>query len=255
MSLQSDFHGAVFSHASDAPAGLKTCNGSDPATRFAVYRNNVLSSLINALADSYPVVQALVGVAFFRAMAQEYVHTRPPRSRLLVQYGDDLADFIADFEPASSLPYMADIARLEALRIQAYHAAEAAAVPTQHLAAAVADSAALPRLVFQLHPSLQVLASRYAVRSLWAAHQGELAIGQVEVNTAEYCLVLRHGLDVLVIALDEASAGFIARLQAGQPFAAATANCPDDFDLGACLALLIQHDAITALSGPPTQHK
>jgi hypothetical protein len=248
MSLQADFHHALLGNEPGTPGGLRTCNGSDPAARFAVYRNNVLSSLINALADSYPVVQALVGVEFFRAMAQGYVHNHPPRSRLLVHYGDDLADFIADFEPARSLPYLADVARLEARRIQAYHAADVEPVSTEELAAAVSDAAQLPGLVFHLHPSLHVLSSAYAVRSLWAAHQGELTLEQIVIEQPEHCLVLRQGLDVLVIELDAASAGFIYRLRAGQPFAAATANCPADFDLSACLALLIHYGAITALS-------
>lgn len=248
MSLQADFQHALLGIEPSTPGGLRTGNGSDPAARFAVYRNNVLSSLINALADSYPVVQALVGVEFLRAMAQLYVQQHPPRSRLLVHYGDDLANFIADFDPARSLPYLADVARLEALRIQAYHAADANPVSNQQLAAAVSDSAHLASLVFHLHPSVHVLSSAYAVRTLWAAHQGEGATEQVVIEQPEHCLVLRHQLDVLVIAVDAASAAFITRLQSGQPFAAATADCPPDFDLSACLALLIHYGAITALS-------
>jgi hypothetical protein len=248
MSLQTEFQQALLGNEPHTPSGLRTCNGSDPAARFAVYRNNVLSSLINALADSYPVVQALVGVEFFRAMAQVYVQNHPPRSRLLVHYGDDLADFIAGFEPVAALAYLPDVARLEALRIQAYHAADANPVTTEALATAVSDSAQLAGLVFHLHPSLHVLSSPYAVRSIWAAHQGELALEQVPVEQAEHCLVLRQTLDVLVIALDPASAHFITRLQAGQPFGDAAATCPADFDLSACLALLIHYGAITALS-------
>lgn len=248
MSLQLNFSNALFSHESSTPEGLHTWNDSNPASRFAVYRNNVLSSLINALADSYPVVQALVGEAFFRAMALVYVQENSPRSRLLVHYGHDLANFIDAFEPARQLPYLGDVARLEALRIQAYHAADMTPLSHEQLSNAVATSEDPARLVFTLHPSLAVLSSPFAARSLWAAHQGELAIENVDPYRAEQCLVLRQHLDVLVIAIDAASAAFIARLQAGQALGEATADCPADFNLSACLALLISHGAITALS-------
>ncbi|MGY4535123.1 hypothetical protein ACVW0Y_004276 [Pseudomonas sp. TE3786] len=247
-SPQGQFASALLSSSGAIPEGLHCGNGSDPAARFAVYRNNVLSSLINALADSYPVLEQLVGVEFFRAMALQYVQNNPPRSRLLVQYGDDLAAFIEQFAPARALPYLADMARLEALRIRAYHAADALSLSHAELASAFAASPEPAGLRFQLHPSLQLLASSFAVRSLWAAHQGELAIETVDPYQREYCLVLRQHLDVLVIALDAPSSTFITQLQAGVPLGTAAAACPADFNLSAALALLISHGAIIALS-------
>ncbi len=67
MSTQADFSTALLDTRLPCPAGLYSANGADPASRFSVYRNNVQGSLINALADSYPVVQQLVGEEFFAA--------------------------------------------------------------------------------------------------------------------------------------------------------------------------------------------
>jgi hypothetical protein len=116
MSSQGDFSQALLDADSPIPIGLTTWNGSDPAGRFAVYRNNVFASLIDALADTYPVMLALVGNEFFRAMAKVFVQTNPPRSRVLACYGSGFADFVEDFYPARSLPYLADVARLEIAR-------------------------------------------------------------------------------------------------------------------------------------------
>ena len=66
---QAAFAAALLYPARPCPPGLHAWNGSDPAARLAVYRNNVVSSLIDALADTFPVVQQLVGEEFFRAMA------------------------------------------------------------------------------------------------------------------------------------------------------------------------------------------
>lgn len=125
MSTQAAFAAALLDMQRPCPEGLLSANGADPASRYAVYRNNVQSSLINALAEGYPVVLQLVGDEFFRAMVALYVQRYPPQSPLINDYGKDFAEFIDSFEPAASVPYLADVARLERLRVQAYHAADA----------------------------------------------------------------------------------------------------------------------------------
>ena len=124
MNSQTAFAQALLDPERDCPSGLTTWNGSDPVMRFAVYRNNVMLSLIDALADTFPVTQELVGEEFFRVMAKHFVQAQPPRSRLLAFYGDSFADFVDSFAPAAPVPYLADVARLEMCRVRAYHAAD-----------------------------------------------------------------------------------------------------------------------------------
>ena len=54
MNNQAAFAQALLDPDLPCPSGLCTWNGSDPARRFAVYRNNVVVSLIDALADIVP---------------------------------------------------------------------------------------------------------------------------------------------------------------------------------------------------------
>ena len=85
--MNTETHGwaqALLDPEADCPPGLTTWNSSDPATRFAVYRNNVVCSLVDGLAAAFPVVQALVGEDFFRAMAAVFVRRAPPRSPVLL---------------------------------------------------------------------------------------------------------------------------------------------------------------------------
>ena len=98
------FAAALLNPAAPCPSGLVTWNGSDAAQRFGVYRNNVTVSLIEALADTFPVVQQLVGDAFFRVMAGEFARQSPPTSPVLAWYGDAFADFIVAFTPATGVP-------------------------------------------------------------------------------------------------------------------------------------------------------
>ena len=84
---QSDWCAALLDPTLPAPAGLRAWNGVDPRSRLAVHRNNVVGGLVEVLAANFPVVQQLVGAAFFRAMAAAYVRQWPPRSCLLSHYG------------------------------------------------------------------------------------------------------------------------------------------------------------------------
>jgi hypothetical protein len=260
---QAEFSAALLDPTQAAPRGLHTWNGSDPAARFAVYRNNVVVSLVQALADAFPVVQRLVGDEFFAAMAGVFVRAHPPRAPVLSDYGDGFADWIATFEPAAGLPYLADMARLERARVRAYHAADTAAIEADALAACLRAPERLDRVRLDIHPSTTALVCDWAVASLWAAHQhaGDEAIARVALDQAESALVLREGDDVLVLPVGRADAVFVRALQSAQPLAAAVeaaahaaaveaaaraAAANTAFDLAATLPLLIRHGCITA---------
>jgi hypothetical protein len=254
MSRQQNFVAALLDPQRDCPPELTSWNGSDPSSRFAVYRNNVMSSLVNALADSFPVVHQLVGDEFFRAMAQVYVAATPPRSRILSEYGEAFPTFIASFPPASNLPYLADVARLEFLRIQAYHAADTPALSNEQIGAVLAQPDRLDSMTFELHPSVAVLSSAFAIVSLWAAHQGEMSIAQVDPLRAEHALILRNRLDVEVMGIRPGAALFIQALQTGSSFGAAAERAlavDPEFDLSQHLAHLIGTGALTGFRFAP----
>lgn len=247
MTTQAAFAEALISQPASCPPGLVSWNGSDPAQRFAVYRNNVLASRVGALVDTFPVIQSMVGEVFFRAMAISYVLADPPASPVLVNYGDSFAQFIADFAPASSLPYLADLARLEWSYVQAFHAADADALPLPELAALLGDENRLPLVCFGLHPSLRVLQSPYAVHSLWAAHQSaepEMLLQSINPHQPESAVLLRTGLAVEVIRVEQGAAEFFEHLLNGISFAEAATGAAS-FDLTGALGLLLRGGAIT----------
>lgn len=251
MSGQTAFAQALLDPRRACPSGLKTWNGSDPETRFAVYRNNVVVSLIDALADTFPVVQELVGEEFFRAMAGVFVRTQPPRSRLMAYYGEAFADFAASFAPAASLPYLADVARLEMAWVQAYHAADMPPLNPEALPAALADPQQLTSLRLSLHPSVEVIESAFAVFSLWAAHQGAISIASVDPALAQTALVFRDGLGVQVLEMGAGAGQFVKALQQGEVLlwaAQAASSAHEAFDLADTLALLIRWQLITHLT-------
>lgn len=234
------------------PAGLRAWNGSDVQARFNVYRNNRAVALRAALADGFPVVAQLVGEDFFAALAQAFMHTHPPRSPVLVDWGDDFGGYVACFMAAlphgAQLPYLADVARLERTRVRAFHAADAAPLPPARLAAALAEPQHLSRLRFTLQPGLAVLDSPFPVVTLWQAHQtdGDVQLPDWTALPGEAALVLRQGdgltAEVVVLPVPAACARFVAALQAGLPLGDAAGHDPT-LDLPAALAPLIQYQA------------
>ena len=251
MKAQQEFFDGLFDPALPPPAGLAIWNGSDPAVRFAVHRNNVVASLIDALADTYPVTQELVGEEFFRAMARIFIGVEPPRSRVLAFYGASLPAFIEHFPAAATVPYLADVARLEMLRVCAFHAADAAQIPADAIAQAIADVDLLPSLLAHLHPSVGILRSKFAVISLWAAHQGIADIATVDPYVPESALVVRPQLDVEVIRVTATASHFVERLLDGASLGTSfeqARKTDSAFDLIGIINLLVKKQAISSIT-------
>jgi len=250
---QGEFCAALLDPALPCPPGLVAWNGSDVMPRLAVYRNNVISSLVDALGQTFPVVLELVGVAFFRAMASEFVRAAPPRSHILAFYGAAFPHFMSEFGPARPVPYLADVARLDLARVRVYHAADAQPVAPQAVGLAMASQDRVGELRLDIHPAVQVVQSPFAIVSLWAAHQDAGDPGAVDPVHPESALVLRDGLDVLVLRLSAGAAEFITALQQQHGLAEAVAVATDAepaFDLQSALVLLLGHGAVTSIGLP-----
>ena len=252
---QAAFARALLDPLRPCPDGLRSRPGADAASRFAVHRNNAVASLVEALADGFPVVRQLVGEEFFAAMARCFVRDQPPRTPVLALYGDGFAGFVEGYAPAASLPYLADVARLEYLRVQAVHASDAPSLGAADIAPRLADPPTLAAARLAFHPSTALLESRHAVVSLWAAHQGLGDIADVDPAEPQCALVLRRpgDDDAAVIGIGPGAAGFMRRLMDGETLgdAVAAATAADaGFDLAESLALLIGHGALTGWQAP-----
>jgi hypothetical protein len=224
--------------------------GQDVTARWQVYRNNVMASLIAALADPFPVTQALVGEDFFRAMAKAYIQQQLPTSPLLVDYGEDFADFIAAFTPAAGLPYLADLARLERLRVDVYHAADAPGIALTTLYDALANPATLSMATMSLHPSVRLFRSEYAVLSLWLAHQQTSEQFEVALTQAENILLLRLQAEVVCCRLSDADWQFVVAIARGMTLGEAMLVVSQQtlgWRIEPVLTLLIRYQVMTGL--------
>ena len=251
--IQSDFARAVRDPASHVPDWVAAQVAPAPGTRFNVYRNNVAVGLREALADRFPVVRRIVGEEFFAAMASVYAAAHPPRSPLMMWYGDDLPTFLAGFKPAAGLEYLPDVARIEVARTRAYHAADAE--PLSAAALGAVEESELDGLRLVLHPSLSVIDSTYPVATIWEMHQPGREPGPIADTGAETAAVVRPRARVKVTRLSPGSAAFLAAVDKGQTLAEAgeaAGRADGAFDLSQSLAFVIDEGLATAIgTGEP----
>ena len=237
-----DFAAALLDPGRPVPVALRAPNGQSAGKRFAVYRNNVVVGLTEALEAAFPVVRKLVGEAFFAAMAGEFLRRHPPQSRIMMLYGAEFPGFLSRFPPVATLPYLPDVARLEQALRESYHAADADPVAPEVLAAIPEAAFLTSRLA--LAPALRLIRSPWPIHAIWHANtQG----GAVQAG-AEDVLLLRPKFDASPIVLPKAAADFIAALLAGEVVATALSAGGPDLDLPAVLTLLLDGRAIVGVS-------
>lgn len=244
---QANFASALVDASMPVPAGITTARGEPDTARFAVYRNNVATGLIKALEAKFPVVLRLVGDAFFRGMAGAYCTAHKPKSPLIFEYGEDFPDFVAGFEPARSVPYLGDIARVEAAWLRAYHAADVQPLGLDDLAHVPPERLGSIRLT--PHPAAGIVSSAFPVGSIWVANRRD-DVSPVREWRPETVLVTRPDVEVGVHAVPASDAVFAASLLAGEPLGAAAtaaAEANQDFDFGAALVGLVSLGAFGTL--------
>jgi hypothetical protein len=248
---QRRFAAALLDASAPLPAAIRAHGNNAAEKRFAVHRNNVMASLIGALAARYPVVQRLVGEEFFRAMARAYVVEEPPRSPVLLEYGGTFPGFIESFAPAAGIEYLADAARLELARGRAYHAADSMPIGAGALTSLAPEE--LGALRVSLHPSVSLLQSPHPIVSIWEAHQ-TTEVATVREWGPEAALVARPEVEVEVWRLPPGGYCFMRGLsnadelaQAAETASAASA----DFDLVANLAVLLRANVVIGLQRGP----
>ncbi len=235
------FAAALLDPALPPPCGL-------PERRFAIYRNNVVFGLIEALGARFPVCRRLLGAECFDAAAALFARQTPPRSPVLLEYGEGFAEFLEAFPPFAEFDYLGDMARFEAALGRAYHAADATPLAPALLVSLKPED--LDRSALTLHPSLEIIASRRPVLSLWRAHQGDDPPEIVTLERGEDALILRPDLDVEAHLLPLGGRAFLSAIIEGRTLGEAIARALDStagFDLAAMLSLLFSARAIVGI--------
>ena len=247
--LQAAFAVHVAGRDSADLAAVVTGDSISAEARLRVYRHHVAYSLGSALAATFPTVHALVGEAFFRTMAQGFIGQTLPTQPVLAEYGADFPAFVAGHEPAASLPYLEDVARLDWALNVAFHSPAGRRLTAADLAGIAAER--LPALQIALPAGAALIGSRYPLGRIWNASQSGASAEAVDLGAGRAnLLVLRRADDAAFIVLDTGEAAFVASLAAGQSLEIAAEQAvrtEPSFDLSTAFARLLALEAFAAL--------
>jgi len=224
--------------------------------RLAVHRNTFVGTLVEALAESFPVTRALAGAGFFDAMARECVLGAPPRSPVLTDFALAFPAWVFGYAPAAAAPVLVEMAQLEALRMHAFHAADADPLGLESFHPLACDAALLESTGVRLHPAARWLPARHALLSIWRAHEHagdatRVDLSAIDAGRAEHVLVHRPRLAVDMHSLPPGGVVFLDALAAGTSIAsafAAAAVADPRTEAAALFSLLLQHGLAIALT-------
>lgn len=232
----------------DTPIDLLWSTRVDAATGFAVYRNNVASNFREALRDTYPALERVVGEAYFAQVAAQYGRQVPSTSGTLDDFGAGLPMFIASFPGAEQLVYLPDLARLEWALHQVFHAAQRPAIDPARLAAF--SAAQLEQAHLTLNPAAALICSPYPILAIWnlacAEHEQVDDAGPIDLcDGPDHLLVLRgDDMQPRIHRLDQAAFALLSGCGRGAAIGEVVADAlaiDARFDFG---AMLRQHFAL-----------
>jgi hypothetical protein len=199
-----------------------------PTDRLSIYRNTSRSTLTKALRLNFPVVERLVGEDFFAAMADHFITRKPPRTAWLDFYGEGFPEFLQGFEPATTLVYLPEVARLERAVSRALHAGDPEPLEIARLTGINASDRA--QICFSTHPSISLLSSPYPVDAIWRAVLAgdDAAMRAIDLDAGiAHLLIERREDEVAVTRLSEPRWTFAATLFSGAALAVALEACGD----------------------------
>lgn len=215
--------------------------------RLAIYRNNIVEGFLQALLATFPVLARLSGEAWFRQTGRRYMQRHPSRSGNIHYIGERFPAFLDATLADSEYEYFADVARLEWVYQEALVAADHRRLDLASLATVPPDDYAT--LIFQTHPTLRLVRSRFPVLAIWKANQaGEPDSAPISLDDgANNVLVIRRDDHVELRELPTADFVLLSALARGETLGLAADHvlqAAPDADFGAVLTRVVQLGAL-----------
>ena len=234
--MKDTFEANLLSLDGETPENLIDGHDCPAGRRYNVYRNNIMSSLIEALEANFPTVRTLIGAENFTNLARDFVRAHPPKSQILAHYGDDFAPFIEAHPNLRQFPYLSEMAKIDHLIRESYHAKDHEPLAIEKLASIPPEE--IGSYAIDLAPSLRFHASPYPIFDIWQFAQGNGPAPKT--SGPQSILILREGFDPKVYALDPNHIPVLRALQKGESLVIASSH----IDITPLLSQLISSAAI-----------
>lgn len=164
-----------------------------------VHANTISHARLVALEDTFPRTCAHLGAAEFNRVSRAFIDVGGAQGRSLARIGAAFPGWLAD-------PVAADLARVEWMWLESYHAADAPALTLADLAGL--DEAALLYLVVRCHPAMRVVTLSRAIAPL---------IDPRFARDARALLIARPEAEVRLFAITDADVAALAMARESAP--------------------------------------
>lgn len=150
---------------SSAPQLLNPQAGDAGEVRVSVYANGYPARVRESLAETYEAVHHVLGDERFLELVQSYALRYPSNDYNINYVGRHLPEFLEGSPLTKDFPFLVDLARLERLIWNAFHAFDGPPLAPGELAGIPMEDWETARIVFQ--PSVSLMTSRWPVLDIW----------------------------------------------------------------------------------------
>jgi len=247
LDIQNRFSRAILTENASNIAPEIMADGTTAEERHNIYRNNTFITLGQALTQNFPVICRLVGKAFFEHLSRAYIKEHPPTNPLLLTYGHMMPDFLSQFQPVSSLPYLADVARFEHSWNRCFNGPDSNNFDLEELKALSPED--FDSLIISFLSNMQLMKSDYPVLDIWRSNQDETH-GATQINLDSggcHFVLFRKKQEVDILNLDEGDFFFLESLYLGQSLGFSAEKIMEEyqtFDLQAILQTIMKNGMI-----------
>jgi hypothetical protein len=196
--------------------------------RLNIYRNNIFGNFKDALASTYEVVFKLLGEEYFDVLAEKFIKKNPSKSGNLDEYGFDFAEFLKSQNKNHKLLYLSDVAKLESLYQQVLIGFDYQKITDFNIKKfREINEDDFFNLTFELHKSVKLLKSKYAIFSIWDSNISEEEDGKkdqrklkkeqkINFQKQEFILIEKIDEEILVRKLEMEEFIFLSEIQKGK---------------------------------------
>ncbi len=163
--LQKNFANHIFTKADKKILSQVFHSENEALERLNIYRNNILGNFESVLNSIFPITKKILGAEKFEELSQKYYRKFPSKSGDLNEYGKNFFKILKSCKPL----YLKDLSQLELLHHQAFFVKKTKEFDLKSFKKILPEN--LENLIFILNPATSLLASKFAIFSIWRSEK------------------------------------------------------------------------------------
>ncbi len=205
----------------ESPAAVSTRGFLNPQggvageERMSVYANGYPARIQESLKEVYEAVHQVLGDDQFSEICHVYAHQYPSHDYNLNFVGRYFPEFLQGSPFSKAFPFLVDLAKLEWLIWESFHAFDEQPFQPHQLAEVPAEDWEHARVIFQ--PSVKLISSAWPILDIWRTRRQRSEEVKVDLmNRSQQILVGRNKDQVRCELLDQTQAVLLSGLLSGE---------------------------------------